>query len=86
MLCQEVLNQSWVKLTQMTQLIGCLSSTAIAIFLAPLQYWPLLQRQQIPELAEKQSFNERVVLPEEVREEIQWQIENMMLSKGKTIT
>ena len=28
----------------------------------------------------------RVVLPEEVREEIQWQIENMMLSKGRTIT
>ena len=28
----------------------------------------------------------RVILPEEVREEIQWQIENMMLSKGRTIT
>ena len=86
MLCQEVMNQSGVKLTQMTRLIGCLSSTAIAIFLAPLQYWPLLQRQQILELQDKQSFNARVVLSEEVRKEIQWLIENMMLPKERTIT
>ena len=86
MLCQEVMNQSGVKLTQMTRLIGCLSSTAIAIFLVPLQYWPLLQRQQILELPDKQSFNARVVLSEEVRKEIQWLIENMMLPKERTIT
>ena len=33
----------------------------------------------------KQSFNARVVLPEEVMEEIQWWIENLMLSKGRAL-
>ena len=53
----------------MTQLIGSLSSTAIAVLPPPLQYQSL-QRQQILELAEKQRFSARVVLAEEVREEI----------------
>ena len=42
----------------MTQPIGHLSSIAIAVPLATLQYLSL-QRQQILELAEKQSFNAR---------------------------
>ena len=44
-----------------------------------------LQRQQILELAEKQCFHARIVLSEEVRAEIHWWIENLMLSKGKAI-
>ena len=71
--CQDLLNQSDVSLRQMTQLIGRLSSTAIAVLPAPLQYRSL-QRQQILELAEKKSFSARVVLSKEVREEIQWWI------------
>ena len=68
----------------MTQLIGRLSSTAIVVFPAPSQY-RFLQRQQILELAEKKSFSARVVLSKEVREEIQWWIENLMLSKGRAV-
>ena len=82
--CKDILNQSDVSLRQLTQLIGRLSSTAIAILPAPLQY-RALQRQQILELAEKQNFHARIVLSEEVRAEIQWWIENLMLSKGKAI-
>ena len=62
----------------MTQLIGSLSLTAIAVLPPPLQYQSL-QRQQILELAEKQRFSARVVLSEEVREEIQWWIKNLKL-------
>ena len=69
--CQDLLNQSDVSLRQMTQLIGRLSSTAIAALPAPLQYRSL-QRQQILELAEKKSYSAGVVLSKEVREEIQW--------------
>ena len=82
--CKNILNQSDVSLRQLTQLIDRLSSTAIAILPAPLQY-RASQRQQILELAEKQNFHARVVLSEEVRAEIQWWIENLMLSKGKAI-
>ena len=72
-------------LKAVNSLIGRLSSTAIAILPAPLQY-RALQRQQILELAEKQNFHARIVLSEEVRAEIQWWIENLMLSKGKAIS
>ena len=82
--CQDLLNQSDVSLRPITQLIGRLSSTAIAVLPAPLQYWSL-QRQQILELAEKKSFSARVVLSKDVWEETQWWIENLMLSKGKAV-
>ena len=82
--CQDLSNQSDVSLRQMTQLTGRLSSTAIAALPAPLQYRSL-QRQQILELAEKKSYSAGVVLSKEVREEIQWWIENLMLSKGRGV-
>ena len=82
--CQDLLNQSDVSLRQMTQLISRLSSEAIAVLPAPLQYRSL-QRQQILELAEKKSFSAQVVLSKEGREEIQWWIENLMLSKGRAV-
>ena len=82
--CKNILNHSGVSLRQLTQLIGRLLSTAIAILPAPLQY-RALQCQQILELAEKQNFHARIVLSGEVRAEIQWWIENLMLSKRKAI-
>ena len=65
------MDQSGGTLTQIAQLIGCFSSTAIAVFLASLHNRPLIKRQQILEFAVKQSFNARVVVLQEVSEENQ---------------
>ena len=81
-------------LTQMTQPIYCLLSTAIAVFLTSLQRRPLIQRQQILELADKQSqcagskgrnsgSKGIGITGSKGRNSVM--IENTMLSKGKTV-
>ena len=52
--CQDILKEKSVSLKELTQVFGCLSSTAIAVLVAPLQY-RAIQRQQIAELANKKN-------------------------------
>ena len=58
---QDLLNQSNITFRQMTQIIGCFSSTTITVLPAPLHY-RALKCQQILESEEKQSFNPRIML------------------------
>ena len=48
--CQDILKEKSVSIRDLTQVFGCLSSTAITVLVAPLQY-RAIQRQQIAELA-----------------------------------
>ena len=54
----------------MTQVLS-LSSTAIALLAAPLQY-QAIQRKQIAELANIKNFDSIIVLTGETRKELQW--------------
>ena len=67
----------------MTQVLS-LSSTAIALLAAPLQY-QAIQRKQIAELANIKNFDSIIVLTGETRKELQWWLENLQLTKGKTL-
>ena len=51
---------------------------------APLQY-RAIQRQQIAELTITKNFDSMIVLTEEARKELQWWVENLQLTKGKTL-
>ena len=65
-------------------LVLSLSSTAIALLAAPLQY-QAIQRKQIAELANTKNFDSIIVLTGETRKELQWWLENLQLTKGKTL-
>ena len=65
-------------------MLGRLSSTAIAVLAAPLQY-RAIHRQQIAELANTKNFHSMIVLTEEARKELQWWVDNLQLTKGKTL-
>ena len=67
----------------MTQVLS-LSSTAIALLAAPLQY-QAIQRKQIAGLANIKNFDSIIVLTGETRKELQWWLENLQLTKGKTL-
>ena len=81
---QGILKEKSVSIRELTQVLGCLSSTAIAVLAAPLQY-RAIQRQQIAELAITKNVNSMIVLTEEARKELQWWVENLQLTKGKTL-
>ena len=82
--CQGLLEKSNVTIRELTRLVGRLSSTAVAILPAPLQY-RAIQRQQIAELANKKNYNSLVTLTEEVKGELNWWIQNLHLTKGKSL-
>lgn len=54
---------------ELAQLGGRLSSTAVAVLLAPLLYCAI-QRQQIMKLAKEGNYNPQIILTEEVKEEL----------------
>jgi len=66
------------------KVIGHLSSSAIAVFPAPLQY-RAIQKQQILELSFKKNLDSQVTLVEETRKELQWWIQNLHLSNGRAL-
>ena len=53
--CQKLLVQEKVSIRELSQLIGTLSSTVLAVLPAPLQY-RYLQKQQIEELRSSPSY------------------------------
>ena len=79
--CQDLLKAKTVTVRELTQLVGRLSSAAIAVLPAPLQY-RAMQRQQILELSHQQDYDTPIILSKEVREELNWWIQNLHLSNS----
>ena len=73
--CRDLLWKSSVSIRELTELIGGLASTAIAILPAPLQY-RAMQRQQILELSATRNFSSEIKLSDEVKTELQWWLQN----------
>ena len=82
--CQKLLDQEDVSLREMTQLIGKLSSTALAVLPAPLQY-RYLQRQQIDQLRSSGCFEKKIIISPQARQEILWWIQNLKLNNGRSL-
>ena len=82
--CQGILKEKSVSVRELTQVLGRLSSTAIAMLAAPLQY-QAIQKQQIAEVAITNNFDSMIVFTEEARKELQWWVENLQLTKGQTL-
>ena len=82
--CQMMLSAKKVSIRDLMKLIGRLSSSAIAVLPAPLQY-RAIQRQQIQELASSQNYDSLVTLTEEVKEELDWWCQNLLLSNGRSL-
>ena len=82
--CQMMLSAEKVSIRDLMKLSGRLSSSAIAVLPAPLQY-RAIQRQQIQELASSQNYDSLVTLTEEVKEELDWWCQNLLLSNGRSL-
>ena len=82
--CQDLLRKSSVSLRELTQLIGRLASTAIAVLPAPLQY-RAMQCQQILELSVAGNYSSEIKLSDEVKTELQWWIQNLHLNNGRSV-
>ena len=65
------MDQKLISVMEVSQLIGTLSSAALAELLAPLKY-RYLQKQQIDELRTFPSYKKQIVLSSQRRAEIQW--------------
>ena len=57
--CQGILIEKLVPIKELTQVLDCLSSTAIAVLAAPLQY-RVIQRQQIAQLTITKNFDSMI--------------------------
>ena len=68
--CQETLDQKLVSVREVSQLIGILSSTVLAVLPAPLMYC-YLQKQQIDELRTSTFYKKQIALSPRSRAEIQ---------------
>lgn len=66
------------------KVVGRLSSSAIAVLPAPLQY-RAIQRQQILELSSKQNYEALLTLSQEARKELSWWIQNLQLNNGRLL-
>ena len=82
--CQDLLRKSSVSLRELTQHIGRLPSTAIAVLPAPLQY-RAMQRQQILELSVAGNYSSEIKLSDEVKTELQWWVQNLHLDNGRSV-
>lgn len=69
---------------ELMKLIGRLSSTAIAVLPAPLQY-RAMQRQQIQELSFSRNYDSLIILTKEVKNELKWWCLNLQLSNGRLL-
>ena len=76
--CKEFLKESLVTARELSKLIGRLSSTALAVLPAPLQY-RTLQHEQIQGMISKSSLEGQLSLSKQVRGELHWWIQNISL-------
>jgi len=83
--CQGMLSREVINIRELTQLLGRLTASAMAILPAPLQY-QAMQRQQIWELSRQdKGFESKIKLSSETVEEIRWWIQNLHLNNGKCL-
>ena len=82
--CSEMLEKEKVSLRELAKLVGRLSASMMAILPAPLQYRGL-QRQQIFELKNQGSYDHRVTLTEEAKEEINWWLFYLDFYNGRSL-
>ena len=82
--CRDILGRHSVSLREISSLIGSMSSSAVAVLPAPLQYRSV-QRQQIFELKKQRSFNSMIQLNAEARAEISWWLNNLDLYNGRCL-
>ena len=69
--CLKMLDRKKVSIREVTQLIGTLSSTSMAVLPAPLQY-RFLQKLVIQELNFYLSYEKQIILSPQERAEIKW--------------
>ena len=67
--CQGILKEKSISIKELTQVLGWVSSTAIAVLAAHLQY-RAIQRKQITKLANTKNFDSMIVLTEEATKEL----------------
>ena len=77
--------KSSASIRELSQVIGCLPSTAIAVLPAHMQY-RAMQRQQILELQETGDYNSKITLSTERKAELDRWVQNIHLSKERSIT
>ena len=82
--CKSLIEKQFVSVRELTQIIGRLSSSAIAVLPAPLQYRGM-QRQQIRELSSRGSFDTMIKLSIQAKSELRWWIQNLHLNKGRSL-
>ena len=82
--CLKMLDKKKVSIREISQLIGTLSSTSMAVLPAPLQY-RFLQKLVIQELNFYLSYEKQIVLSPQGRAEIKWLINNIRLNNGRSI-
>lgn len=82
--CKSLLSVPKVSVRELMKLIGRLSSTAIAVLPAPLQY-RAMQRQQIQELSSSRNYDSLIILTKEVKNELNWWCLNLQLSNGRLL-
>lgn len=82
--CQAMLESSQVSIRDLTKLLGLLSSSAVAVLPAPLQY-RAIQSQQIKELSRHKNFDSKISLSEEAKEELDWWCQNLQLANGRSL-
>ena len=80
--CKNLISKNQITLLDLTKLIFLLSSTAQAVLPAHLNHM-YLQYQQIQALRKNYSYQQKIQLNQESREELQWWIENLKLCNGK---
>ena len=73
-----------MSIRDVTKILGRLTSAAVAVLPAPLQY-RYLQRNQITELSQTGSFEEKITLSNLAKGELDWWIQNIALSNGKSL-
>ena len=78
------LRKSSVSIRELTQLIGRLASTAIAVLPAPLQY-RAMQHQQILELSVAGYYTPEIKSSGEVKTELQLRVQNHHLNNGRSV-
>ena len=82
--CLKMLEKKKVSIREVSQLIGTLTSTTMAILPAPYQY-RFLQKQVIQELNFYLSYEKQIVLFPQGRAEIEWWINNIRLNNGRSL-
>ena len=83
--CLHVLTSSSIRVRMLSQLIGMLTSTVLAVLPAPLHYRFLQMQKTKGLLANHQNYNALVTMTADCREELQWWLHHLQEWNGKTM-